>query len=120
MAETMLVTGGCGFIGSCFVLQQMQQYPDIHLINLDKLTYAGNPENIKEVVDNPRYTLVQADVADRPAVNVLGRIQRPLRTPVAHEHLRLEREDMMSEWDQALYEFLVDHKRALLHGEETS
>jgi dTDP-glucose 4,6-dehydratase len=68
MAETMLVTGGCGFIGSCFVLQQMQRYPDIHLINLDALTYAGNPDNVKEVADDSRYTFVQADVADRRGI----------------------------------------------------
>jgi len=71
MSETVLVTGGCGFIGSCFVLQQMQQHPDIHLINLDALTYAGNPDNVKEVADDPRYTFVQADVADRPAVEAV-------------------------------------------------
>ncbi|WP_207798999.1 GDP-mannose 4,6-dehydratase [Candidatus Cryosericum odellii] len=66
MTETMLVTGGCGFIGSCFIFQQMQQYPEIHLLNLDALTYAGNPDNVKEVAGDPRYTFVQADVADRP------------------------------------------------------
>jgi dTDP-glucose 4,6-dehydratase len=77
MGETMLVTGGCGFIGSCFVLQQMQQYPDIHLINLDKLTYAGNPDNVKEVAGDPRYTFVQADVADRPAVEAVFRQYHP-------------------------------------------
>jgi len=71
MPDTILVTGGCGFIGSCFVLQQMHQYPDIHLINLDVLTYAGNPDNVKEVADDPRYTFVQADVADRPAVEAV-------------------------------------------------
>jgi dTDP-4-dehydrorhamnose reductase len=59
--------------------------------------------------------LVPAHAADIP-----GRVPRPLRTPLAHEHLRLEGQDMMSEWDQALYEFLVDHKRALLHEGETS
>jgi dTDP-4-dehydrorhamnose reductase len=59
--------------------------------------------------------LVAAHAADIPA-----RVPRPLRTPLAHEHLRLESQDMMSEWDQALYEFLVDHKRALLHGGETA
>jgi dTDP-glucose 4,6-dehydratase len=71
MTETMLVTGGCGFIGSCFVLQQMQQYPDTRLINLDLLTYAGNPDNVKEVAGDPHYTFVQADVADRPAVEAV-------------------------------------------------
>jgi dTDP-glucose 4,6-dehydratase len=82
MAETMLVTGGCGFIGSCFVLQQMKQYPDIRLINLDALTYAGNPDNVKEVAGDPRYTFVQADVADRPAVEAVFRQYRP--TQVVH------------------------------------
>ena len=71
MTESMLVTGGCGFIGSCFVLQQMAKYPDLHLINLDKLTYAGNPDNVKEVVRDARYTFVKADVADRPAVEAV-------------------------------------------------
>ena len=71
MSETVLVTGGCGFIGSCFVLQQMKQHPDIHLINLDALTYAGNPDNVGEVAGDPRYTFVQADVADRPAVEAV-------------------------------------------------
>ena len=71
MSETVLVTGGCGFIGSCFVLQQMKQYPDIRLINLDALTYAGNPDNVKDVAGGPRYTFVQADVADRPAVEAV-------------------------------------------------
>jgi dTDP-glucose 4,6-dehydratase len=82
MGETMLVTGGCGFIGSCFVLQQMKQYPDIRLINLDALTYAGNPDNVKEVADDPRYTFVQADVADRPAVEAVFREYHP--TLVVH------------------------------------
>jgi dTDP-4-dehydrorhamnose reductase len=52
--------------------------------------------------------LVAAHAADIP-----GRVPRPLRTPLAHEHLRLEGQDMMSEWDQALYEFLVDNRRVL-------
>lgn len=54
------------------------------------------------------------------AVDIPGRVPRPLRTPLAHEHLRLEGQDMMSEWDQALYEFLVDNRRALLDGGEAS
>jgi dTDP-4-dehydrorhamnose reductase len=58
--------------------------------------------------------LIAAHAADIP-----GRIPRPLRTPLAHEHLRLEGQDMMSEWGQALYEFITDHKRALLRGQES-
>jgi len=54
------------------------------------------------------------------AADIPGRVPRPLRTPLAHEHLRLEAQDMMGDWDQALYEFLVENKCALLHGGETS
>jgi dTDP-4-dehydrorhamnose reductase len=67
-------------------------------------------------------TILGVDVQLVPvhAANIPGRTPRPLHTPLAHEHLRLEDQDMMSEWDQALYEFLVDHKRVLLHrGEES-
>jgi dTDP-4-dehydrorhamnose reductase len=59
--------------------------------------------------------LLPAHAADIP-----GRVPRPLRTPLAHEHLRLEGQDMMSDWDQALHEFLVDNRRALLDGGEAS
>ena len=66
-------------------------------------------------------TILGLDVQLVPvhAADIPGRVPRPLRTPLAHEHLRLEGQDMMSEWDQALYEFLVDHKRVLLHGGES-
>jgi dTDP-4-dehydrorhamnose reductase len=63
---------------------------------------------------------LDAPIVPAHAADIPGRVPRPLRTPLAHEHLRLEDQDMMSEWDQALYEFLVDHKRVLLHGEEVS
>jgi len=59
--------------------------------------------------------LVAAHAADIPL-----RVRRPSYTPLAHEHLRLEGQDMMSDWDQALYEFLVDHKQTLLRGGETA
>ncbi len=82
MPETILVTGGCGFIGSCFILQQMNQHPDLRLINLDKLTYAGNPDNVKQVAGDPLYTFVHADVADRSAVEEVFAQYRP--TLVVH------------------------------------
>ncbi len=56
--------------------------------------------------------LVAAHAADIP-----GRVPRPLCTPLAHEHLRLEGQDMMSDWDQALYEFITDHRRMLLEDD---
>ncbi|MEK4981407.1 dTDP-glucose 4,6-dehydratase [Bacillus sp. FSL K6-6540] len=67
----LLVTGGAGFIGSNFILYMMQQHPNYQIINMDALTYAGNLENLKSVQDHPNYSFVQADIADKPAVDVI-------------------------------------------------
>ncbi len=66
--KTILTTGGCGFIGSNFVRMMMNDYSDLTIVNLDKLTYAGNPENLAEFVTNPRYIFEHADIADKVAV----------------------------------------------------
>jgi dTDP-glucose 4,6-dehydratase len=63
--KTYLVTGGAGFIGSNFVHYMLRKYNDIKIINLDKLTYAGNLENLKEVENDKRYTFVQGDICDK-------------------------------------------------------
>lgn len=65
----MLVTGGAGFIGSNFILYWMKHHPEDTIINLDKLTYAGNLENLKEVETNPNYRFVHADICDSKTVN---------------------------------------------------
>ena len=65
----LLVTGGAGFIGSNFVLYMMQQHPEYKIINLDALTYAGNLENLKTIENEPNYTFIQADIADKEAVD---------------------------------------------------
>lgn len=67
--KTYLVTGGAGFIGSNFVLYMLNKYPDIKLINLDKLTYAGNLENLKSVENKNNYVFVQGDICDEALVN---------------------------------------------------
>ncbi|MCA9117935.1 MAG: dTDP-glucose 4,6-dehydratase [Planctomycetaceae bacterium] len=67
----VVVTGGCGFIGSNFVRQQLAEYPDRQIINLDLLTYAGNPLNLKDVADSPRYSFHRVDICDRPAVDAV-------------------------------------------------
>lgn len=67
----LLVTGGAGFIGSNFILYMMQQHPDYQIINMDALTYAGNLENLKSVQHHPNYSFVQADIADKTAVDVV-------------------------------------------------
>ena len=64
----ILVTGGAGFIGSNFILYMLKKYPELKIINLDKLTYAGNLENLKSAEANQNYTFVQADITDRQAV----------------------------------------------------
>ncbi len=68
MPRTMLVTGGAGFIGANFVHLVLRTYPQDRVVVFDKLTYAGNLENLAEVADDPRYTFVHADICDRAAV----------------------------------------------------
>lgn len=66
--KTYLVTGGAGFIGSNFVLYMLKKYDDIKIINIDKLTYAGNLENLKSVENNNNYEFVQADICNKEAI----------------------------------------------------
>jgi len=67
----LLVTGGAGFIGSSFIRYIMSEHPDWFVCNLDKLTYAGNLENVKDVEDHPNYRFLKGDVADRAFVDPL-------------------------------------------------
>ena len=59
-----MITGGAGFIGSHVVRRFVDRYPDYHIINMDKLTYAGNLANLKDIEDRPNYTFVKADICD--------------------------------------------------------
>jgi dTDP-glucose 4,6-dehydratase len=65
----MLVTGGSGFIGSNFVRYMLNKHHDATIINLDKLTYAGNPDNLKDVENNPNYSFVLGDICDQNIVD---------------------------------------------------
>lgn len=65
----LLVTGGAGFIGANFIHYWLKKYPKDQIINLDKLTYAGNLENLKKVEDNSNYQFVKADICDKKMVN---------------------------------------------------
>lgn len=69
--KSILVTGGAGFIGSNFVPYFCAKYPEYHVINLDKLTYAGNLDNVKECVSMPNYTFVQGDICDEALMEKL-------------------------------------------------
>ncbi len=65
----LIVTGGAGFIGANFVLYWLKKYPEDMIVNLDKLTYAGNPENLKSVENNKNYKFVKGDISDAELVN---------------------------------------------------
>jgi dTDP-glucose 4,6-dehydratase len=64
----ILVTGGAGFIGSNFIIYMMEKYPDYEIVNLDKLTYAGNLDNLKSVENEPRYKFIHGDICDKKTV----------------------------------------------------
>ncbi len=69
----ILVTGGSGFIGSNFIRHMLEKYPDHRIINLDKLTYAGNPDNLMDVESNPNYSFVHGDICD---VDVVSKVMQ--------------------------------------------
>lgn len=69
--RNIMITGGAGFIGSHVVRLFVNKYPDYHIINLDKLTYAGNLANLKDIEDKPNYTFVKADICDFDTIRQL-------------------------------------------------
>ena len=71
MSQAILVTGGAGFIGSNFVPYFCEKYPQYHVINLDLLTYAGNPDNLRECESMLNYTFVQGDICDAELISRL-------------------------------------------------
>ena len=73
----IIVTGGAGFIGSVMVQYLVKNYPEDSIVNLDKLTYAGNLENLKPVEDAPNYRFVRGDISDREAMFALFEEEKP-------------------------------------------
>ncbi len=99
--KNILITGGAGFIGSHLVRLMVNKYPDYHIVNLDKLTYAGNLANLKDVEDKPNYTFVKADICDFATIRELmkkyridgiihlaaeSHVDRSIRDPFAFAH----------------------------------
>ena len=77
MVRSLLVTGGAGFIGANYVHHVLRTSTDDRVVVFDKLTYAGNLDNLRDIEGDPRYAFVHADIADRDAgravVDILGR-----------------------------------------------
>jgi dTDP-glucose 4,6-dehydratase len=72
----LLVTGGCGFIGSNFIRFILKTHPDWKVVNLDKLTYCGNLANLRDLENHPNYRFIRGDIADRELVNRLFKTER--------------------------------------------
>jgi dTDP-glucose 4,6-dehydratase len=74
--RTVLVTGGAGFIGSHFVRETLRRHKDVRIVNLDKLTYAGNVDNLRDIAEDLRYEFVFGDIRDKALVrNLFARVQ---------------------------------------------
>ncbi len=69
--KTILITGGAGFIGSHVVRRFVKNYPHYKIINLDKLTYAGNLANLKDIENEPNYEFVKEDIVDAESESTL-------------------------------------------------
>lgn len=75
--KTILVTGGCGFIGSNFILYEIKNHPNDKIINIDSLTYAGNLENLKDIESNPSYTFYNIDITDEGPIDSVISKEKP-------------------------------------------
>ncbi len=73
----LLITGGAGFIGSNFIHYILGKYPDYKIVNLDKLTYCGNLDNLKEVENNPNYKFIKGDICDKEKVTEIFENEKP-------------------------------------------
>jgi len=73
----LLITGGAGFIGSNFIHHILKKYPDYQIVNIDKLTYCGNLDNLKEIEDDPRYKFIKCDICDRERIDEIFEEEDP-------------------------------------------
>ena len=95
----ILITGGAGFIGSHVVRLFVTKYPEYQIFNLDKLTYAGNLENLKDIEDKPNYTFIKGDIVDEAFMNEIFR-ENQFDAVIHIDHTRaLEPLERSSIWD---------------------
>ncbi|MCK4891679.1 MAG: GDP-mannose 4,6-dehydratase, partial [Candidatus Pacebacteria bacterium] len=73
----LLITGGAGFIGSNFIHHILKKYPDYQIVNIDKLTYCGNLDNLKEVENDPRYEFIKCDICDKEKIDEIFEEEDP-------------------------------------------
>ncbi|MFA5866600.1 MAG: dTDP-glucose 4,6-dehydratase [Actinomycetota bacterium] len=92
----LLVTGGAGFIGSNFIRYMLDKYPDYEIVNLDKLTYAGNLENLRDVEKDPRYSFVKGDICDAKWIDDLAKNVDAIINFAAESHVDRSIEDPQS------------------------
>jgi len=83
----ILITGGAGFIGSHLVRLMVKKYPNYQIVNLDKLTYAGNLENLKDIENAPNYTFIKGDITDSEMMQEL--FQEGIKASVSIMFLRM-------------------------------
>lgn len=74
---TIVVTGGAGFIGSNFIFYMMEKYPEYRIVCIDKLTYAGNIHTLEDVMNNPKFRFVKADICDRETIERIFEEEKP-------------------------------------------
>ena len=77
LPKTVLVTGGCGFIGSNFLNLLVPRFPEVKFVNLDALTYAGNPLNLAAIEDMPNYEFAHVDIRDAVRLNAAFDLYQP-------------------------------------------
>ena len=111
--KTLLVTGGCGFIGSNFVRYVLAQHKDIRVINFDALTYAGNPDNLDDV-KAPRYEFVRGDITSGADVAAVMKKAQLVVHFAAESHVdrSIEGPEVFSRTNTLGTQILLDHARA--------
>ncbi len=112
--KTILVTGGAGFIGANFVKYMLGKYPGYKLINFDALTYAGNPDNLRSIADDPRYEFVRGDITvSADVAAVMKKVQCVVHFAAeSHVDRSIEGPEVFTRTNTLGTQVLLDHAKA--------